>query len=71
MDAVDDPQDKVVYFMSLNNVKWRRPVTPGDQVVFDVEMQSLRRRICKMRGKGLVDGRVVAEADMMARVVDK
>ena len=52
MDAVDDPQDKVVYFMSLNNVKWRRPVTPGDQVVFDVEMQSLRRRICKMLREG-------------------
>ena len=71
MDAVDDPQDKVVYFMSLNNVKWRRPVTPGDQVMFDVEMQNLRRRICRMRGKGLVDGKVVAEAEMTARIVDK
>lgn len=71
MDAVDDPRDKVVYFMSLNNVKWRRPVTPGDQVMFDVEMQNLRRRICRMRGKGLVDGRVVAEAEMTARIVDK
>ena len=71
MDAVDDPQDKVVYFMSLNNVKWRRPVTPGDQVVFDVEMQNLRRRICRMKGKGLVEGRVVAEAEMTARIVDK
>ncbi len=71
MDAVDDPKDKVVYFMSLNNVKWRRPVTPGDQVVFDVEMQNLRRRICRMKGKGLVEGRVVAEAEMTARIVDK
>ena len=71
MDAVDDPQDKVVYFMSLNNVKWRRPVTPGDQVLFDVEMQNLRRRICRMKGKGLVDGKVVAEAEMTARIVDK
>ena len=71
MDAVDDPRDKVVYFMSLNNVKWRRPVTPGDQVMFDVEMQNLRRRICRMKGKGLVDGKVVAEAEMTARIVDK
>lgn len=71
MDSVDDPEDKVVYFMALNNVKWRRPVTPGDQVVFEVEMQNLRRRVCKMRGKGTVDGKVVAEAEMTARIVDK
>ena len=71
MDSVEDPKDKVVYFMSLNNVKWRRPVTPGDQVVFEMEMQNLRRRTCKMKGKGTVDGQVVAEAEMTARIVDK
>ncbi|MDE2752149.1 MAG: bifunctional UDP-3-O-[3-hydroxymyristoyl] N-acetylglucosamine deacetylase/3-hydroxyacyl-ACP dehydratase [Gemmatimonadota bacterium] len=71
MDAVDNPEEKVVYFMSLNNVKWRRPVTPGDQVVFEVEMQNLRRRICRMKGKGIVDGKVVAEAEMTARIVDR
>lgn len=71
MDVVDDPKDAVVYFMSLNNVKWRRPVTPGDQVVFEVEMRNLRRRICKMVGKGRVGGKVVAEAEMTARIVDR
>ena len=71
MDAVSNPEEKVVYFMSLNNVKWRRPVTPGDQVVFEVEMQNLRRRICRMKGKGTVDGKVVAEAEMTARIVDR
>ena len=71
MDSVEDPQDKVVYFMSLDNVKWRRPITPGDQVVFELEMLNLRRRTCKMRGTGTVDGQVVAQAEMIARVVDK
>ena len=71
MDSVNDPEEKVVYFMSLNNVKWRRPVTPGDQVVFEVEMLNLRRRICKMKGKGMVDGKIVAEAEMTARIVDR
>lgn len=71
MDAVEDPEGKVVYFMSLDNVKWRRPVTPGDTVVFDVEMLQFRRGICKMRGVGLVDGQVVTEADLMARVMDR
>ena len=71
MDSVRDPRNKVVYFMSLNNVKWRKPVTPGDQVLFEVEMVNLRRSVCKMKGKGMVDGKVVAEAEMMARIVDR
>ena len=71
MDTIDNPEDKVVYFMSLNNVKWRRPVTPGDQLVFELELVQLRRQICKMRGEGFVDGNLVAEADLMARIVDR
>ncbi|MCY3809937.1 MAG: UDP-3-O-acyl-N-acetylglucosamine deacetylase [Gemmatimonadetes bacterium] len=71
MDAVENPKDKVVYFMALRSVKWRRPVTPGDQILFEVEMVSFRRGVCKMRGRGTVEGRVVAEAEMMARVMDR
>lgn len=71
MDAVENPEDKVVYFMSLDNVKWRRPVTPGDQLRFELEMLQFRRHVCRMRGVGLVDGQVVAEAEMMARIVER
>ncbi|GMV07802.1 MAG: 3-hydroxyacyl-[acyl-carrier-protein] dehydratase FabZ [Gemmatimonadota bacterium] len=71
MDAVEDPENKVVYFMSLDNVKWRRPVTPGDTIVFELEMLQFRRHVCKMRGVGRVDGHVVAEAELMARIVDR
>jgi UDP-3-O-[3-hydroxymyristoyl] N-acetylglucosamine deacetylase/3-hydroxyacyl-[acyl-carrier-protein] dehydratase len=71
MDAVENPEEKVVYFMSLDNVKWRRPITPGDQIRFQLEMLSLRRHVCKMRGEGFVDGKLVAEAEMMARIVDR
>jgi len=71
MDALEDTGNKVVYFMALDNVKWRRPVTPGDQVLFEVEMVNLRRSVCKMKGKGTVNGKVVAEAEMMARIVDR
>lgn len=71
LDTVDNPEDKVMYFMSLNNVKWRRPVTPGDQILFEMEVVNVRRQVCKMRGKGRVDGKVVAEAEMTARIVDK
>ncbi|HSR42808.1 MAG TPA: bifunctional UDP-3-O-[3-hydroxymyristoyl] N-acetylglucosamine deacetylase/3-hydroxyacyl-ACP dehydratase [Longimicrobiales bacterium] len=71
MDAVEGPENYVVYFMSLDNVKWRRPVTPGDQIVFELEMLQFRRHVCKMRGVGRVDGNVVAEADLMARIVER
>ena len=71
IDQVEDPEEKVVYFMSLNNVKWRRPVTPGDTIVFELELTQYRRQVCKMRGLAYVDGNLVAEADLMARVVDK
>ncbi|HEX9107651.1 MAG TPA: 3-hydroxyacyl-ACP dehydratase FabZ [Longimicrobiales bacterium] len=71
MEALGDPEGKVVYFMSLDNVKWRRPVTPGDQIRFELEMVQLRRQVCRMRGVGYVDGHIVAEADMMAGIRDR
>jgi UDP-3-O-[3-hydroxymyristoyl] N-acetylglucosamine deacetylase / 3-hydroxyacyl-[acyl-carrier-protein] dehydratase len=71
MDAIDNVEDKVVYFMTMDNVKWRRPVTPGDQIRFELEMVQFRRHTCRMRGVGFVDGQVVAEADLMARIVDR
>jgi UDP-3-O-[3-hydroxymyristoyl] N-acetylglucosamine deacetylase / 3-hydroxyacyl-[acyl-carrier-protein] dehydratase len=71
MDAIEDVENKVVYFMTMDNVKWRRPVTPGDQVVFELVMLQFRRHTCRMRGVGYVDGQVVAEAEMMARIVDR
>jgi UDP-3-O-[3-hydroxymyristoyl] N-acetylglucosamine deacetylase/3-hydroxyacyl-[acyl-carrier-protein] dehydratase len=64
-------EDKVVYFMSLDEVKFRRPVLPGDQIRFELEMLAFRGRTCRMKGVAFVDGQVVAEAVMMASVVDK
>ncbi len=71
LGAVDDPSDKVVYFMSIDGVKFRRPVVPGDQVLFELEMLQFRGKTCKMRGVAFVEGRAVAEAEMMARIVDR
>ena len=71
MNDVDDPQNKLVYFMSMDEVKFRKPVRPGDQLIFEVEMVQKRATTCKVRGVGSVDGQKVAEATMMARVVDR
>ena len=71
LGTIEDPDQKVVYFMSLDNVKFRRPVLPGDQLRCELEMLQNRGRTCRMKGIAYVDGNVVAEAEMMARVVDK
>jgi UDP-3-O-[3-hydroxymyristoyl] N-acetylglucosamine deacetylase/3-hydroxyacyl-[acyl-carrier-protein] dehydratase len=71
MEALDNVEGKTIYFMSLDNVKWRRPVTPGDQLRFELEMLQLRRHVCRMRGVGYVDGQVAVEAEMMAGIRDR
>ena len=71
MDTVENPQDKLVYFMSADKVKWRKPVVPGDQLQFEVQMVQSRPTVCKMKGVGRVDGEVVAEATLKASIVDK
>ncbi len=71
MNEFDDPESRVVYLASLDDVKFRRPVIPGDALVFELEMVQLRGRVCKMRGTGRVDGTVVAEATFLAQVMDR
>ena len=71
MGSVPNPQSKVVYFTSLDHVKWRRPVKPGDQVRFELELLQVRGMMCKMSGVAKVDGQVVCEAEMGAVVRDK
>ena len=71
LGSVDNFENKVVYFMSLDNVKFRRPVRPGDQLRFELDLVQVRGMVCKMRGVARVDGDVVAEAEMAAIVRDR
>ncbi len=71
MGTVDAPETKVVYFMSLDNVKFRRPVKPGDQLRIEVDIVQLRSTMCRIRGVAKVDDVVVCEADMAAVVRDR
>jgi UDP-3-O-[3-hydroxymyristoyl] N-acetylglucosamine deacetylase/3-hydroxyacyl-[acyl-carrier-protein] dehydratase len=71
LHSVGDPNDKLMYFMGIDGAKFRRPVTPGDQLHFKVTMLKLKNRICKMRAEAYVDGQLVAEAELMATVVDR
>jgi UDP-3-O-[3-hydroxymyristoyl] N-acetylglucosamine deacetylase/3-hydroxyacyl-[acyl-carrier-protein] dehydratase len=71
MEKVGDIEDKVVYFMTMDGVKFRRPVTPGDTMVLELEVVQFRREVCKMRGRAYVEGALAAEAEFMARIMDK
>ena len=71
LGSVANPDATVVYIMSLDNVKFRRPVKPGDQLRFELDVVQVRGTVCKMRGIGKVDGEVVVEADMAATIRDR
>jgi len=71
MGAVEDPESKVVYFMSIDNIKFRKPVKPGDQLRFEVELVQLRSKVARIKGVAKVDGAVVCEAEMAAMVRDR
>ena len=60
----DDPdrKKKLLYFMSVDRARFRRPVVPGDQVRYEVEILRRRANHCKLSGRALVDGQVAAEA---------
>jgi beta-hydroxyacyl-ACP dehydratase FabZ len=67
----EERKKKVLYFMSIDKAKFRKPVTPGDQVRFELELIKARGPIRSLRAVATVDGVVVAEAELMAMVVDK
>jgi len=71
LNGLENPGDKLVYFMALNNVKFRKPVVPGDQLILDVEMVSRRSKVIQVKGKAFVDGAVVAEGEFMAMIIDR
>lgn len=71
MSLVDNPAETVVYFTGLDKVRFRQPVRPGDRLECELELLKRRGTFCKMRGTARVDGNVVAEAELMASLVEK
>jgi UDP-3-O-[3-hydroxymyristoyl] N-acetylglucosamine deacetylase/3-hydroxyacyl-[acyl-carrier-protein] dehydratase len=71
LNGSENPGNKLVYFMSINNVKFRKTVTPGDQLVLDIEMVSRRTKVIQIKGRAFVDGALVAEGEFTAAVIDR
>ena len=68
---VPQPETKLLYFMSIEHAKFRRPVVPGDQIRYEVEIIKRRSTICKLKAAVRVDGQVAAEAICMSTMVDR
>ena len=71
LNIVENPQDYWVYFLAIDNARFKRPVIPGDQLVFKLDLLQIRRGICKMAGKAYVEDKLVCEADLTASLVPK
>ena len=61
-----DNHGKLIYFMGMDKVRFRKPVVPGDQLIFEAKILKLRTKAAKMAGRASVDNQVVAEAELMA-----
>ena len=66
-----DIENKVVYFMSIDECKFRSPVRPGDRLDYELEVLKHRGNVWVLAGKAFVDGKICAEAKLSAMIVDK
>jgi beta-hydroxyacyl-ACP dehydratase FabZ len=68
--GVEDREGKLIYFTGIDNCRFRKPVVPGDTIVFEVELVSKRRTFAKIRGRALVNDEVVCEAEMLSALAE-
>lgn len=72
LSTVPDPENYLTYFMKIDNVKFKHKVVPGDTLIFKLELLSpIRRGICHMQANAYANGKLVAEAELMAQIVKK
>lgn len=71
LNQLENPEDYVAYFASIDNVKFRKPVLPGDTLRYELTVISLKRSLAKMHGEAYVDGELVAEGDFLAMINER
>jgi 3-hydroxyacyl-[acyl-carrier-protein] dehydratase len=67
----EEDRKKTVFFLGMDNVRFRKPVIPGDQLRLELEITKRRQSIWGFKGKALVEGKVVAEGDILAMLGDE
>ena len=69
LSTVPDPENYLTFFMKIDDVKFKRPVYPGDTLIFKLELLTpIRRGICNMRGYAFVNDQLVSQGDLMAQI---
>lgn len=72
LSTVPDPENYLTYFMKIDNVKFKHKVLPGDTLIFKCDLITpIRRGICHMQANGYANGKLVAEAELMAQIAKK
>ena len=71
LESWPERDHKLIYLMSIDRARFRRPVVPGDQVRYEIEVLRLRSSHAKLQGKAWVDGQIVAEAVVSSAMVDR
>jgi len=71
LQEVQERDEKLTYLASMNDVKFRRPVMPGDQLRVEVDILAWRGDICRIQAKAFVDGKLCAEAKLMCVMVKR
>ena len=71
LSRVEHPENKLVFFAAINEAKFRKPVVPGDQLRLEVDFVRLKATVAKVQCKALVDGVIVAEAEVIATLADR
>ena len=70
LNEVPDRDKKLIYFVAIDNARFRRPVVPGDQLRLELVVHSCRGTFCKLEGRASVNGELAAEATMMCKMAD-
>ena len=71
LNSYTEPEKYVAYFAAINNVKFRKPVLPGDTLTFELKVVSMKRSLAKMHGDAYVGSKKVCEGDFLAKVIKK
>jgi 3-hydroxyacyl-[acyl-carrier-protein] dehydratase len=67
----EEMKNKVIYFMSIDKAKFRTPVKPGDRLDYELEVIKMKSSLMVLKGQAFIDGKICAEAEFKAMIVDK
>lgn len=71
LQEVKERDSKLLYFVAIDDARFRRPVVPGDQLRLEVDVLSWRHTFCKLAGKAFVGSELAAEATLMCKMIDR